>query len=145
MFRDDLNSKVMSHKKHHAIKSLNACFGDMLDDNFVKWLSSKLNYRPGRLLPLLRNNSEEYAWTPRNSVNTEISIQVYNFLKNKTIVSVDRRNGRNKMKVSKIEYLHANSWCTDIDYDNIQEEIKTKNKIKTYITASFYLTFLKEM
>ena len=108
------------------------------DANFVKWLASKLNYRPGRLLQLLRNNSEEYTWTPRNSLNTEISILVYNFWKNKAIVSVDRRNGRDRIKVNKVEYLHANSRFTDID-DNIQEEIKKFKKIKyrkTYFTAS---------
>ena len=155
MLKDDMSSKIMAEKKQHALNCLNRCFGDMLSDTvFIKWLSNQLGYKPGRLLSLLKTG-QEFSWKSRNSLNVETHQEVYDFWKKNSITSVDRRNGRNKIKIPKMKYL--SSCFQYISDNNIQEEAhvhkKTKNE-KKYMSAQrmvqaetvekMYANFVKE-
>ena len=91
-------------------------------------MQKNLGKKPCRLQSLLRTNISSASWTPRNSLAIEQHKDVYNFWKENGSVSVDRRNGRDKINISKIEYLRLSTKC--IDDENIKEENKMEQEIK---------------
>ena len=130
VLENELTSNIKSDRDQ-AIDFLAQCFGDMLNDYpFIRWLAKKLGKKPCRLQSLLRTNISSASWTPRNSLAIEQHKDIYNFWKENGIVSVDRRNGRDKINISKIEYLRLPTKC--IDDENIKEEKKLNKKSNIY-------------
>ena len=120
VLENELTSNIKSDR-HQAIDFLARCFGDMLNDcPFIRWLAKQLGKKPCRLQSLLRTNISSESWTPRNSLAIEQHKDIYNFWKENGIVSVDRRNGRDKINISKIEYLRLPTKC--IDDENKEEK-----------------------
>ena len=133
--KEDIKSKNL---KRTAFEFLYDAFGSMLVENkdFVYWLAKKLGYKPCRLHEIILKYTSEYTWTPRNSLPQSIHHEIYNYwLKPEvSIISVDRRNGRNETKITKMKYISQFKHLQDIDDENIREsEIimkKTGNRKK---------------
>ena len=95
-----------------------------------------MNYKPIRLFNLLKNCEKLPA--SKNVLPCDIHKKIYQFWLHPetSVVSTDCREGRNKIKISKLNYL--NRQLNAIQDDNIEEQTiafkKTGNK-KTYVTA----------
>ena len=95
-----------------------------------------MNYKPIRLFNLLKNCEKLPA--SKNVRPCDIHEKIYQFWLHPetSVVSTDRREGRDKIKISKLNYL--NRQLNAIQDDNIEEQTiafkKTGNK-KTYVTA----------
>ena len=103
--------------------------------SFVCWLAKKLELKPCRLKDIMKNFHEEFA--PRNSLSSSSHQSIYSFwLKEEnSIISNDRRNGRDVVRIPKAKYLSQYGSFVD---PNIQEEdliLKKTNKVKRYIKA----------
>ena len=78
------------------------CFRDSIDDcNFICWLSKKMNYKPIRFFNLLKNCEKLPA--SENDRPCDIHEKIYQFwlYLETSVVSTDRREGREKVKISK--------------------------------------------
>ena len=115
-----------------ALDYLKYCFTDVLDNHeFLSWLSKTLGYRSRRLLTMI--NSLEKEWVPRRTLGINIRADIYNFWKGNSVVSVDGRNGRDKVRVTKLKYLQGP--CSGIEDNLIQKDIVLKRKTKLYMQA----------
>ena len=88
--------------KSSAGKCLIESFGDLLDDyNFVCWLAEQLELKPCRLKEIIKNAYKEF--TPRDSTPTSSLPSIYNFWlgEENSIISNDRRNERNVVRIPK--------------------------------------------
>ena len=86
--------------KSSAGKCLIESFGDLLDDyNFVCWLAEQLELKPCRLKEIIKNAYKEF--TPRDSTPKSSLPSIYNFWlgEENSIISNDRRNGRNVVRI----------------------------------------------
>ena len=129
MLKKDLASPVMSKEKHKTITLI-------YDTAFMKWLSNKLGYKPCRLHHLLRSTTESYVWQARNVLPPEKHQEIYDFWKENTVVSVDRRNGRDKVRIPKMKYVK--SQFMNIKDEDLKEEVQVLSKskgTKKYISA----------
>jgi hypothetical protein len=122
--------------KHTAARFLFETFGESLSDySFICWLAKKLEMKPCRLKEVLKNCEKEFA--SRTPLASATKQSVYNFwLKEEnSIVSNDRRNGRDIVRISKATYL---SKYGDIEDPNIEEEeviLKKTSNVKRNIKA----------
>ena len=105
-------------------------FGDLLDDyNFVCWLAKQLELKPCRLKEIIKNAYKEF--TPRNSM------YIYNFLlkEENSIVSNDRKNGRDVVRTPKATYLSKYGNFVDPITEVEDVILKETNTVKRYIKA----------
>ena len=130
-----------SAAKKSAVKFLHDCFGDSIDGyNFIRWLPKKMNYKPIRLFNLLKNCEKLPA--SKNVLPCDIHEKIYQFWLHPetSLVSTDRREGRDKIKISKLNYL--NRQLNAIQEDNVEEQTialkKTGNK-KTFSRSEISL------
>lgn len=141
LFRNKVLGKLSSdiksrNSKRSAAKFLIESFGDSLNDySFVSWLAKMLGLKPCRLKAIIKNAYKEFV--PRNSMSSSSLQEIYNFwLKEEnSIISNDRRNGRDVVKIPKATYLSKYGKLVD---PNIEEEdvtLKKTNNIKRYIKA----------
>ena len=137
MIKLNTDFKGGSAAKKSSVKFLHDCFGDLIDDySFTQWLPKKINYKPIRLLNLLKNC--EKLSSPKNILPSSVHENIYKFwLQPETsVLSTDRREGRDKIKISKLSYLSRQ--LNAIEDNNIEEQIitfKKTGKTKTYVTA----------
>ena len=126
--------------KDKTVEFLFETFCDMilLNDDFVSWLSKKLDYdRPMRLFDIIKKYTSEFKkWQPRNSLPQSMHHEIYAYwLKPEvSITTVDRRNGRDEAKIAKIMYQRDFRHLQGIPDENIKaKEIvlkKTGNKME---------------
>ena len=131
--KTDIKSRTA---KRSTAKFLYESFGDSLTDySFVCWLAKKLELKPCRLKEIVKNAHKDFA--PRHSVSSTSHQTILNFwLKEEnSIISNDRRNGRDVVRVPKMSYLSKYGNLSD---SNIEEEdviLRKTNKVKHYIKA----------
>ena len=151
LFSDRLVNKVLSdmrsYKKNRdahsdAVKYIQQMFPDLIDDQyFIQWLANKIGTRSHRLSELLKE--KDRTWKPRNSMHDDQHQKIYDFwLKNENSTqSVDRRSGRDKVKISKEEYVKL---YTDIHDPNIEEERKLlKSGLEKIIFSALRKIYMK--
>ena len=127
IFSDRLVNKVLSDmrsykKKRDAhsdvVKYIQQMFPDLIDDQyFIQWLANKIRTRSHHLSELLKE--KDRTWKLRNSIHDDQHKKIYDFWLQNSTQSVDRRSGRDKVKILKEEYVKL---CTDIHDPNIEEE-----------------------
>ena len=102
-----LQRDIRSRKeKHSAARFLVESFDESLEDySFVCWLAKKLDLKPCRLQDILKNYNKVFA--PRNSLPCNANQTIHDFwLKEEnSIVTNDRRNGRDVIRLPKSTYL----------------------------------------
>ena len=87
------------NKKESALTLLIETFGDFIHDHkFISWLSSKLDYYPGRLKSLINNTRKVFV--QRNSLPNFVLNKVYSFWINNSIPSIDRRSDHDAIYVN---------------------------------------------
>ena len=92
----DMKSRTSKSSAAFLVES----FGDLLDDyNFVDWLAKQLKLKPCRLNEIIKSAYKEV--TPLNSMSKSSLQSIYNFwLKGEnSIISNDRRNGRDVVRI----------------------------------------------
>ena len=102
----EANLKSNTDKKSAANFLYDTIGEDLIrDSQFFNWLSKKLNYKPARLSSLLRKRNDEFK--PRNVYNDATYQQIYNFWLDYevAIFSVESRNSRDIIRISKYNYL----------------------------------------
>ena len=102
---------------------------------FISWLSSKLNYYPGRLNSLINNTTKVFV--PRNSAPNVVHNQVYSLWIKNSISSTDRKSDSDTIYVSKMKYLREQESTLELEDENISEFVKVKKNgnAKTYMTV----------
>ena len=99
-------------------------------------MQKKLGKKTCRLQSLLRTNISSASWTPRNSLAIEQHKDIYNFWKENGIVSADRRNARDKINISKIEYLRLPTMMKMMKILRKKKKLNKKsNTYKQYFSA----------
>lgn len=112
------------------------CFSESLDNyKFICWLANNLEIKPCRLKQIMKNFNKEFA--PRNSLSPTFHQSILNFWlkKGNSIISSDRRNGRDVVRMPKLSYFLKYGKLTDA---NVEEEVvvlKKTSKVKHYIKA----------
>ena len=130
---EDIKSRT---SKRSAAKFLYDSFGESLNDyTFIRWLAKKLKLKPCRLKDIVNNAHKEFA--PRHSMPSTFHQGILNYwLKEEnSIISNDRRNGRDVVRIPKLTYLSKYGGLSD---PNIEEEdvlLKKANKVKHHVKA----------
>ena len=99
---------------------------DSLNDyHFVCWLAKKLELKPCRLKEIVKNAHREFA--PRHSLSSSSHQSIYNFwLKEEnSIISNDRRNVRDVVRIPKASCISKYGNLPD---PNIEEDDFEENK-----------------
>ena len=124
----DLNQKRLFPKLH---ETMNSIFKDkMSDENFLKWLAVKLEFRPSRFCIQVAN------WRERNfreamgskSMPVESKQKIYDIWVENSISSTDARNGRNLISISKSKY---NTMYCNIENKSVQINSNVNKRGKT--------------
>ena len=117
-------------KTSQFFKTVADSFGNQLDDaEFCRWLSVKLDIRPTRFAASLSawKNKQFEESRGRKPLNPDIKQLIYNEWKENSIYSVDRRNGCDKVKISKLNCIKK---YNDIEKEElIEEEINTRGRL----------------
>ena len=129
---EDIKSRT---SKRSAAKFLYDSFGESLNDyTFIRWLAKKLELKPCRLKDIVNNAYKEFA--PRHSMPSTFHQGILNywFKEENSIISNDRRNGRDVVRIPKLTYLSQYGGLSD---PNIEEDVllKKTNKVKHYVKA----------
>ena len=118
--------KLNLNKKYTEFHTLlNDIFSkeQLVDILFLKWLSQILNMRTGRFIETVRNwhirGCEETRG--RKDLSDEIRQSVYTWIEHSTN-STGGRNGRNAVKITKLQYLRF--------YSGLNENIKTEERVR---------------
>ena len=135
-----------SDSKSSAGKCLIESFGDLLDDyNFVYWLAEQLELKPCRLKETIKNAYKEF--TPRDSTPTSSLQSIYNFWlgEENSIISNDRRNGRNAARIPKATYLskYGNFVAPNIEVEDVI--LKKTNTVKRYDTLKYHVWYTRKV
>ena len=110
-------------------ETLNNIFGDNLEnDEFLKWLSGKLDIRHQRFTKyVIKWRENKFKETRGRQEQIEIKQKVYDTWLKNAINSTDGRNGRNMVKLSKRKFLEQYG---KINHSNIViEELKNKRAL----------------
>ena len=134
--------------KHSAAQYLILAFDDaLIDYNFVRWLAKKLELKPCRLQEILKNCRKDFV--PRHSFSSTSHQKIYDYwLKDEnSIISNDRRNGRDQVRMPEAAYLSKYGKFTDPNIEKEEVILKKKNTAKQYIKAPrrIYTKSLKRM
>ena len=127
-------------KKKAAANFLCVTLGDDLinDNNFLRWLSKKLHYKLVRLLDILANRDKTFE--PRNTLDQGIYQHIYNYWLSEEVStpSVESRNSRDAVKVSKLDFFknyHHMDNITDTNISELEVTLKKKGTKKIYMSS----------
>jgi len=138
---------LLTYLKKHKLKSSSASFyqlihdlfSDNLDDaRFIRWLSGKLGIRPFTFqIQCDRWRKNSFSETRgRNQLTSTVKQQMFDEWLENSIVTADRRNGRDTVRMRKLLYLQR--------YENIVddklEEHTSKRKINFVQTTRRVIT-----
>ena len=115
-------------------------FDSQLDDNnFCAWLARKLEIRPSRFAARIRSWRDKNFQETRGkkSLSRNVKQIVYNEWKENSIYSVDRRNNRDKVRISKRMYLVKYS---DLEKEELLEEERNKRGTMFYCHPRMVIT-----
>ena len=125
----------MKHDKRESALTLSIeTFGDFIHDHeFISFLSSKLDYYPGRSKYLINNTKKDFV--PCNSLSNVVLNEAYSFWIKNSIPSTDKRSDRDAIYVSEMKYLQEYKQTLEFEDENISEfaNVKRNGNSKTYM------------
>ena len=84
------------------------CGDDLYDKDFFTWFCRRINKRPERVKQLLDKYISAGMHIPENRGRRKLSIDqqqiIYNMWHEHSIVTVDRRNGRDQVKIKMLDF-----------------------------------------
>ena len=101
-----LDLRTNNNKKQFVEILSNICEvkdSDLNDDDFLQWLSNRIDKRYENVLKVMQ--SDEVERRGRRGKTLETCQAIFNIWHEFSIVTVDRRNSRDQMKIREIEYL----------------------------------------
>ena len=123
---------------------------DLKNDMFSEWLSNLLGFRSDiDFRDFLEYADKEISQRGRKShkLDAQIALKVYQFWKNNSIISIDCRNDRNVVRISKAK---VNSLCRDIEDSNVSpvqtkfgEKLQAHRYIYMKSICKMYTSFIK--
>ena len=131
-------------KRESALTLLIETFGDFIHDHeFISFLSSKLDYYPGRSNYLINNTKKDFV--PCNSLSNVVLNEAYSFWIKNSIPSTDKRSDRDAIYVSEMKYLQEYKQTLEFEDENISEfaNVKRNGNSKTYMRTQ-HLIYMKK-
>jgi hypothetical protein len=143
IFLEDLRQLYKPKSSNHAfISRLMHLFDHNLCNYlFIRYLSKKLQIRYEYLVNMILRydkDSASYGTRKRNPWSEEVRKKIYQFWLDNSIVTVDRRNGRDIVRIPKSRYDQINDLNKNPDDENITVEEKVFKKtgnVKQYVKA----------
>ena len=114
MFRSavcDFLKNIYQTKSHSQFfKLIDEIFGEFMhNDFFITFLAKELGFRPGQLVTRLSTWAEKNFKDTRGNktLSKEIQQLIYQCWKENSIVTADRRNGRDTVRIREAEYYKS--------------------------------------
>ena len=74
------------------------------DDDFIRWLASRINKQPEQIVNALLSSQKGRA-RGRKMTSDEVRQMIFNTWHAYSIVTVDRRNGQDQVKMKEMEFI----------------------------------------
>ena len=128
-FKERVLLKIKSDLRNRFYKQSSAKFlhetfaAEMLhDDNFLSWLAKRLVYKTYWLRNILSSYKQQ-AKSCRHRFSVSQHQKIYDIWldENVSIPSTDRRSGRHKVRISKLQYIKELKHLKHISHENCKE------------------------